>query len=200
MLRDEDLPAKLDEAQRRFEETAERIRAECDRIKKLLLAKNRAYGNSALDPLRIFSRADAIEQLRVRIDDKLSRLSRGAWEQGNRGNEEDTALDLIGYLVLLRVAEKREEESHHEDTKGTKEEGAEGEGTGAEETNHEGGLRVIRPDAWYRVCSECGHVEPVSGPVKRCPFCSSQPHMGTIWGEDLIERKGAEAQRHKKEG
>ena len=42
----------------------------------LLLAKNDAYGNSALDPVRIFSRADPIEQLNVRLDDKLSRLAR----------------------------------------------------------------------------------------------------------------------------
>ena len=29
----------------------------CDDVKRTLLEKNRAYGNSALDPLRIFSRA-----------------------------------------------------------------------------------------------------------------------------------------------
>jgi len=35
------------------------------------------YGNLALAPLRIFSRADPVEQLNVRIDDKLSRIARG---------------------------------------------------------------------------------------------------------------------------
>lgn len=39
----------------------------------MLLAKNAAYGNSALEPVRIFSKADPTEQIRVRIDDKLSR-------------------------------------------------------------------------------------------------------------------------------
>ncbi len=68
-------------------------------MKEILLAKNRAYGNSALEPLRIFSRAEALEQINVRIDDKLSRISRGS-EFG----DEDTELDLIGYLVLRRVA------------------------------------------------------------------------------------------------
>jgi hypothetical protein len=34
----------------------------------------------------------------VRIDDKLSRIARGA---GLNGTDEDTLLDLIGYLVLL---------------------------------------------------------------------------------------------------
>ena len=69
-------------------------------IGDMLKRKNAAYGNSALDPIRCFSKADAAEQLRVRIDDKLSRLMRGK----NAG--EDTVLDLIGYLVLLRIAER----------------------------------------------------------------------------------------------
>ncbi|MCX5674880.1 MAG: hypothetical protein NTX87_07715 [Planctomycetota bacterium] len=71
----------------------------CDDVKSILLEKNRAYGNSALAPLRIFSRADPVEQLNVRIDDKLSRIARGR-EFGS----DDTELDLIGYLVLRRVA------------------------------------------------------------------------------------------------
>jgi hypothetical protein len=71
----------------------------CDDVKQTLLEKNRAYGNSALDPLRIFSRADPVEQLNVRIDDKLSRIARGREFSGD-----DTELDLIGYLVLRRVA------------------------------------------------------------------------------------------------
>lgn len=70
-------------------------------IADLLLAKNRSYGDSALNPIRILSRADPQEALRVRIDDKLSRLARGT------GDQEDTILDLIGYLVMLRLAQKR---------------------------------------------------------------------------------------------
>ena len=75
------------------------IAAVCDEVKDLLLRKNRAYGNSALAPLRIFSKADPVEQLNVRIDDKLSRIARGSEFAGD-----DTELDLIGYLVLRRVA------------------------------------------------------------------------------------------------
>ena len=66
-----------------------------------LIDKNRAYGNSALDPVRIFSNSDNVEQLKVRIDDKLSRLARGGEFPGD--NDID---DLIGYLVLLKVAKK----------------------------------------------------------------------------------------------
>jgi hypothetical protein len=71
----------------------------CDDVKCVLLEKNRTYGNSALEPLRIFSRADPAEQLNVQIDDKLSRIARGSEFGGD-----DTELDLIGYLVLRRVA------------------------------------------------------------------------------------------------
>lgn len=75
------------------------IARECDAVRDMLLAKNAAYGNSALEPLRLFSSADPSEQLRVRIDDKLSRIGRG-----NEYGDDDTILDLIGYLVLLRIA------------------------------------------------------------------------------------------------
>ena len=90
-----------------------RVVAECDAIARMLIAKNAAYGNSALDPVRIFSRADAAEQIRVRIDDKISRLQRGALLGASDAHSasalagEDTVLDLIGYLILLRLAEKK---------------------------------------------------------------------------------------------
>lgn len=77
------------------------ISEECDALKAFLLEKNRAYGNSALEPVRVFSRADSAEQIRVRIDDKLSRLMRGGEFPGD-----DTVLDLIGYFILLRIATK----------------------------------------------------------------------------------------------
>jgi len=77
------------------------IRAECDFIANMLAEKNRNYGDSALNPVRIMSQADPVEQIRVRIDDKLSRIKRG------KSASEDVVLDLIGYLILLRIAEKR---------------------------------------------------------------------------------------------
>ena len=72
-----------------------------DEVGDMLVEKNKSYGDSALNPVRVFSKADPVEQLLVRIDDKLSRISRG----GESG--EDTELDLLGYLVLLRMARKR---------------------------------------------------------------------------------------------
>lgn len=81
------------------------ITAACEEVRTLLLAKNAAYGNSALEPVRIFSHADPTEQLRVRIDDKLSRLVKG----DANAVTEDTVLDLIGYLILLRIAMAEED-------------------------------------------------------------------------------------------
>lgn len=72
-------------------------------IRAMLVAKNRAYGDSVLNPIRLFSVASRIEQLNVRIDDKLSRIRRGL----HAG--EDVVADLIGYLVMLRIATRRGE-------------------------------------------------------------------------------------------
>lgn len=77
------------------------VRAVLAEVGDMLIEKNRAYGNSALDPVRVFSRASVVEQLLVRIDDKLSRLARGS------AAGEDVEKDLLGYLVILRVARKR---------------------------------------------------------------------------------------------
>ena len=68
---------------------------------EMLIEKNIAYGNSALEPVRIFSKAPAIEQIQVRLDDKLSRLARGSEYPGD-----DTIRDLIGYLYLYLMAEQ----------------------------------------------------------------------------------------------
>ena len=77
-----------------------KISAICDDIKELLIHKNRKYGNSALKPCRVFSKSSAVEQLLVRIDDKLNRIMQGA---GLLANDEDVVNDLIGYLVLLKI-------------------------------------------------------------------------------------------------
>jgi hypothetical protein len=82
-------------------QTERAILDECNRLANMLIEKNRAYGNSALEPVRVFSNSDNIEQLNVRIDDKLSRRMRGGEYRGD--NDLD---DLMGYLVLLSIAQK----------------------------------------------------------------------------------------------
>lgn len=76
------------------------ILAECLAVAELLIEKNTAYGDSALTPLRVFSTADPAEQIRVRMDDKLSRIRNGTLE-------EDAIGDLLGYLILYRIATRR---------------------------------------------------------------------------------------------
>lgn len=77
------------------------VRRHTDRIANILIEKNKAYGDSALNPVRVFSKADREEQLYVRIDDKISRIQRGT----DFANE-DTIDDLIGYLILLKIAKE----------------------------------------------------------------------------------------------
>jgi len=79
-----------------------KILTNCLGIAQMLIEKNIAYGDSALDPVRVFSKSSPIEQLHVRIDDKLSRLMRGTDYIGD--NDID---DLIGYLILLKVAKEK---------------------------------------------------------------------------------------------
>jgi hypothetical protein len=81
--------------------TQDDIKVMCDSIKEMLLEKNRKYGDSALNPVRIFSSADAVEQIKVRLDDKLSRI-----KSGQKDDNEDVINDLIGYLVLLKIGLK----------------------------------------------------------------------------------------------
>ena len=71
-------------------------------IQEMLLAKNRKYGDAALNPNQTFSTASPVELINVRMDDKLSRIR-------NRQNDEDedVELDLIGYLLLKQIAKKR---------------------------------------------------------------------------------------------
>jgi len=63
----------------------------------LLISKNKSYGDSALNPVRVFSQASLKEQLLVRLDDKASRLARG------QAAGEDVAGDMLGYLLLLEI-------------------------------------------------------------------------------------------------
>ncbi len=71
----------------------------CNSMARLLTEKNKRYGNSALEPLRVFNRADALDGIMVRIDDKLSRI-----KNSDKLRKNDVS-DLIGYLVLLCIAQ-----------------------------------------------------------------------------------------------
>ena len=85
----------------KMNESQKKISKKCEEIKSFLLQKNEQYGDSVLTPIRIFSKADDKEQLRVRIDDKLNRLLQG---NASIEKDEDVIKDLIGYLILLLVS------------------------------------------------------------------------------------------------
>jgi hypothetical protein len=79
------------------------VRRITDGVADLLVEKNKKYGDSAMKPKRIFSSSDSIEGLKIRIDDKLSRIA----TSGSSATDEDTLMDLIGYLILLKIAESK---------------------------------------------------------------------------------------------
>jgi len=81
------------------------IEEECDSVKDLLLAKNREYGSSVFEPLNIFSDGNAEEQIKTRIDDKLKRI-KTTRNLNTLQIHEDTEQDLIGYLIILKVARR----------------------------------------------------------------------------------------------
>jgi hypothetical protein len=69
-----------------------------DNIKIFLMEKNRRYGNSALEPLKIFGKGISDDAgILVRLDDKLSRI-----RNADELRKNDVA-DLVGYLILLCV-------------------------------------------------------------------------------------------------
>ena len=78
----------------------DRIIEVANSVRDLLLEKNKAYGNSALEPLGIFAQGSAVDNLCSRIDDKLARIK----NVGLNDNTEDTVRDLVGYLILLIIA------------------------------------------------------------------------------------------------
>lgn len=79
-------------------EQVQKIGEFCDSLAKFLAEKNKRYGNSALEPLKIFSQADNISGILVRLDDKLSRIKNSPELRRN------DVIDLAGYLVLLCIA------------------------------------------------------------------------------------------------
>lgn len=85
-------------------------------IQEMLIAKNLKYGNSAIEPLGVFSKLSPEEGIKIRIDDKLKRIKNGSLEK----DDEDVVNDLIGYLVLLKIHAKKEDSMIDKVMKGEK--------------------------------------------------------------------------------
>ena len=66
----------------------------CHELKKFLLVKNERYGDSALNPIKVFSKGTPGDKIDTRMDDKVSRIVKSEEQRKN------DFVDLAGYLVL----------------------------------------------------------------------------------------------------
>jgi hypothetical protein len=66
-------------------------------LRDLLVYKNKKYGDSALHPIKVFSKIDAGNSLCQRADDKISRI------QNSEELRKNDVADLIGYMLLICV-------------------------------------------------------------------------------------------------
>ena len=89
--------------------TQDKIKKAGQEVIDLLIEKNESYGDSALKPANVFANGSAVDNLCARIDDKLMRIK----TQGFRGYGEDNIKDLIGYLILLKIAIEDEKDEPH---------------------------------------------------------------------------------------
>ena len=69
-----------------------------DNFKEFLLEKNKRYGDSAINPIQVFSNESAEEQIRARLDDKLRRI-----KNSDELRKNDVS-DCFGYIALLLIS------------------------------------------------------------------------------------------------
>jgi hypothetical protein len=92
--------AVMKEKENSLTNTQQSITQVFNSMRDVVIEKNRRYGDAALAPKQIFSKLDAGEGIKVRIDDKISRIM----NNGGTVRKNDVA-DLIGYLALLSVSQ-----------------------------------------------------------------------------------------------
>ena len=80
-------------------DTQEKIIAITEAMRDLLLYKNQKYGDSALQPKRVFYKGDAVNSILIRLDDKIGRIMANT-ENTPRIND---VADIIGYCTLLLI-------------------------------------------------------------------------------------------------
>ena len=81
-------------------ETQKKITELLDGMKDLLLYKNQKYGDSAINPKKIFYKGDSTNSILIRLDDKLGRVISNPDEKP-RVND---VADIIGYCTLLLIS------------------------------------------------------------------------------------------------
>lgn len=84
----------------RATDTQRKIIDVLDGMKNLLLYKNRKYGDSAINPKKVFYKGDSTNSILIRLDDKIGRVMSNP-EDKPRVND---VADIIGYCTLLLVS------------------------------------------------------------------------------------------------
>ena len=80
--------------------TQQKIKDVLEGMKNLLLYKNHKYGDSAINPKKIFYKGDSTNSILIRLDDKLGRVMSNT-EEKPRVND---VADIIGYCTLLLIS------------------------------------------------------------------------------------------------
>ena len=80
--------------------TQQKIHEIIGAMKDLLLYKNQKYGDSAINPKKIFYKGDSTNSILIRLDDKLGRVMSNT-EEKPRIND---VCDIIGYCTLLLIS------------------------------------------------------------------------------------------------
>ena len=80
--------------------TQQRIHEIMEAMKDLLLYKNQKYGDSAINPKKIFYKGDSTNSILIRLDDKIGRIMSNT-EEKPRVND---VADIIGYCTLLLIS------------------------------------------------------------------------------------------------
>lgn len=81
-------------------DTQQKIKEITDGMQELLLYKNQKYGDSAINPKKIFYKGDSTNSILIRLDDKLGRIISNT-EEKPRIND---VADIIGYCTLLLIS------------------------------------------------------------------------------------------------
>lgn len=80
--------------------TQQKIHEIMGAMKDLLLYKNQKYGDSAINPKKVFYKGDSTNSILIRLDDKIGRVMSNT-EEKPRVND---VCDIIGYCTLLLIS------------------------------------------------------------------------------------------------
>lgn len=80
--------------------TQRKIREITEAMKDLLLYKNQKYGDSAINPEKIFYKGDSTSSILIRLNDKIGRVKANP-DDKPRVND---VCDIIGYCTLLLIS------------------------------------------------------------------------------------------------